>query len=228
MTPLQPPTISLRLSAGALFSLALLATCLLSGCSSFWPADVAQSTVYSFDDAKPIVRAGQPLKADAPTLVLGIPRAAAGFDGPQMAYVRRTHKLEYFRENQWVDAPAVMLMPLVAAALEGSGAFGAVMQSPTGVPGQFRLELDLIRLQQEFTSTPSREHFTLRAHLMNSATRQVIAWHEFDATVPAASDDPYGGVMAANQAVRQVLDELAAFCSDTIAGLPQLRTSSAK
>lgn len=205
------------------FSAALLLACVfLNGCSSLMPADVVQPTTYSFDDAKPVVRAGS-AKPGAPTLVLGTPHVAAGFDTERIAYVRQPHKLEYFRENQWVDTPSAMLTPLVAAALEGSGAFGAVMQSPTSVPGQFRLELDIIRLQQEFISLPSRAHFTLRAHLLNPATRQVIAWREFDAAVPAASDDPYGGVMAANQAVRQVLTELAAFCSDAIANLPQSR-----
>ena len=42
----------------------------------------------------------------------------------------------------------------------------------------------------------------------------VIAWREFDTAVPAASDDPYGGVVAANPAVQIVLADLSAFCAD--------------
>ncbi|MGZ3238923.1 MAG: ABC-type transport auxiliary lipoprotein family protein [Burkholderiaceae bacterium] len=202
-------------------SVLLFGACLLSGCSSLIPVDVAQPKLYSFDDAQPMTQHMQSVKAGAPTLVLGTLRAAAGFDSAQMVYLRQPHKLEYFRESQWVNAPAVMLSPLIAAALEANGAFGAVVQTPTSVPGQFRLELEIIRLQQEFTSLPSREHFTLRAHLLNPTTRKVLAWREFDAIVPAASDDPYGGVMAANQAVRTVIAELAAFCADAISSLPQ-------
>lgn len=201
----------------------LCGTCLLSGCSSLIPADVVQPKLYSFDDAQPMTQHAQPMKAGAPTLVLGTLRAAAGFDSAQMVYLRQPHKLEYFRESQWVNAPAVMLPPLIAAAMEANGAFGAVVQTPTSVPGQFRLELEIIRLQQEFISLPSREHVTLRAHLLNPATRQVIAWREFDVTVPAPTDDPYGGVIAANQAVRTVIAQLVTFCAETISGLPQTR-----
>ncbi|MGZ3159079.1 MAG: ABC-type transport auxiliary lipoprotein family protein [Burkholderiaceae bacterium] len=204
-----------------LISALIVGTCFLSACSALMPADVAQPKLYSFDDAQPMVQHAPPMKAGAPTLVIGTLRAAAGFDSTQMIYLRQPHKLEFFRESQWVNTPAIMLSPLVATALERSGAFGAVVQTPTSVPGQFRLELEIIRLQQEFTSQPSREHFTLRAHILNPATRQVVAWREFDAIVPAASDDPYGGVMAANQAVRTVIAELSAFCAEAIAALPQ-------
>ena len=56
--------------------------------------------------------------------------------------------------------------------------------------------------------------FTLRAYLVDDKTRRVLAWREFDAAVPAASEDPYGGVVAANRAVQTVLEELAAFCAE--------------
>ncbi|HEY8102462.1 MAG TPA: ABC-type transport auxiliary lipoprotein family protein [Burkholderiaceae bacterium] len=217
------PKQSRKLPVKKSFGLLLFSTCLLSGCSLLLPTDVTQPKLYSLDDAQPVAQHTQTMKPGAPTLIIGTPRAAAGFDSAEMVYMRQPHKLEYFRENQWINAPAVMLSPLVATALEKSGAFGAVVQSPTSVSGQFRLELEVIRLQQEFISVPSREHFTLRAHLLNPATRQVVAWREFDASVPAASDDPYGGVMAANQAVRTVIAELAVFCADAIAALPQSR-----
>jgi cholesterol transport system auxiliary component len=53
--------------------------------------------------------------------------------------------------------------------------------------------------------------FTLRATLVDDRTRRVLAWREFEALVPAASEDPYGGVLAANQAVQNVLQDLSHF-----------------
>ena len=47
------------------------------------------------------------------------------------------------------------------------------------------------------------------------ATRQVLAWREFDSVVPSSSEDPYGGVLAANLAVQKALESLAAFCAET-------------
>jgi cholesterol transport system auxiliary component len=54
----------------------------------------------------------------------------------------------------------------------------------------------------------------LRAYVMDNATRRVLAWREFDETVPAASEDPYGGVIAANRVAQLVLARLAAFCAE--------------
>ena len=70
------------------------------------------------------------------------------------------------------------------------------------------------RLQHDFTSTPSRVRFTLRAYLVENATRRVIDTREFDAVVPSVSEDPHGGVVAASGAVRAVLADLSLFCAD--------------
>ena len=129
-------------------------------------------------------------------------------------YVRHADQLEYFAHNEWVDTPARMLAPLIVAAVERSGAFRAVVQTPSPAAGEMRLDTEILRLQHEFLSAPSRVRFTLRASLVESVTRRVIASHEFEAAVPAASDDPYGGVVAANRAVQTVLENLAIFCAE--------------
>lgn len=187
---------------------------LLGGCSSL-RSGTPPPALYALDSAAP----GPPAVASpgraggAPTLVVSQPRAAAGYDSQRMIYLRQPHELEYFARSQWVDTPARMLQPLIAAAVERSGRFAAVVPMPLGAIGDFRLDSELIRLQHEFLSRPSRVHLTLRATLTDAATRRVVAWREFDAVVPAASDDPYGGVLAANQAVRELLEQLAAFCA---------------
>jgi cholesterol transport system auxiliary component len=42
----------------------------------------------------------------------------------------------------------------------------------------------------------------------------VLAQHEFDTSVVSTSDDTYGGVVAANQAVQTVLARLSGFCTE--------------
>jgi cholesterol transport system auxiliary component len=55
--------------------------------------------------------------------------------------------------------------------------------------------------------------FTLRAQLIDVDARRVLASAEFDETEVAPSDDPYGGVLAANRALARLLERLAAFCA---------------
>lgn len=199
----------------------LSAAWLLSGCSMLLPANSPPPTLFSFDSPETVIQMepAVPRKFGAPTLIVSIPRSAPGFDSYQIVYIRRAHTFEYFRQSQWVDPPANMLAPLVVVALERSGEFSAVIQSPTSVAGQLRLDLEIVRLQHEFFMLPSQAHFTLRAHLLDTSTRQVVAWREFDAMVPSSSEDPYGAVIAANSAVRSVIKELVLFCRQTAGNL---------
>jgi cholesterol transport system auxiliary component len=152
--------------------------------------------------------------AGAPVLVVAVPRAAPGFDSTRMVYLKRPQELEAFAFNEWVDTPAHMLAPLLVRALQDSGAYSAVLQAPSAGTGAWRLETELIRLQQDFGTRPSQVRLTLRALLLETGTRKVMAWREFDAVVPAATDDPAGGAAAAHVATQRVLAAVAAFCAD--------------
>ena len=191
---------------------------LIGGCGALLPKATPQSSFYSLDRASAEPRAtprvAPPGSIEAPTLVVNPPHAAAGFDSQRIIYVREAHKLEYFAHSEWVDTPARMLAPLIVAAAENGGTFRAVVLTPSAAAGDMRLDTEIARLQQNFDVQPSRVRFTLRAYMVDNVTREVLAWREFDETVAAASDDPYGGVVAANRAVQSVVDQLARFCTE--------------
>lgn len=186
-----------------------------SGCGALFPAATPAPAFYSLDST-PVRAPAAGAPATAPTLTINPPQAAAGFDSSRIIYVRERHKLEYFAHSEWVDPPARMLAPLLVAAVESTGAFRAAVLAPSAAGGDLRLDTQIIRLQHEFGTRPSRARFTLRAHLVDDRTRRVLAWREFDAAVPAASEDPYGGVVAANRAVQMTLRNLADFCAETV------------
>jgi cholesterol transport system auxiliary component len=198
-----------RLLAAALSLLAL------GACSALSPTATPPPAFYSLDSAP--VTAPAPARTAAPTLIINPPRAAAGFDSQRIIYVRESHKLEYFAHSEWIDPPARMLGPLLVAAIEQTGAFSAVVLTPGAAGGDLRLDTEIVRLQHEFQTSPSRVRFTLRAYLVDDKTRRVLAWRQFEAAVDAASDDPYSGVLAANSAVQTVLQQLSVFCVETVA-----------
>jgi len=185
----------------------------LAGCGSLLPKPPRAPAQFALDDATPAALPTKAPAATATTLLVAAPRAAAGFDTRNIVYVRQAHEIEAFAYSQWVDTPAQMLAPLIVNAIERTAAFRAVLRAPTAASAELRLDTELIRLQHDFTVTPSRVRLTLRAVLVETATRRVVAWREFDASVASASEDPYGGVLAANEAARQVLAELSAFCA---------------
>lgn len=194
-----------------------LSLTLIGGCETIRPVVSPHPNFYSLADARSIATpapSGPRAAVTAPTLIVSPPHAAAGFDSQRIMYVRQADQLEYFAHNKWVDTPARMLAPLIVAAVESSGAFRAVVQTPSPAAGEMRLDTEILRLQHEFLSAPGQVRFTLRAYLVESVTRRVIASREFEAAVFAASEDPYGGVVAANRAVQTVLENLSAFCAE--------------
>lgn len=190
-----------------------------AGCSTLLPKQATPSSFYTLDAVEAPAAAVVPAAAaSSPTLVIAAPQAAAGFDTRRIVYLRRAQQLEHFAQAEWVDTPARMLAPLVVAALARQGSFGAVLASPGPALGDLRLDTTLVRLQHDFTSTPSRVRLTLRATLIEVATRRVIAVREFDASEPSASEDAYGGVAAAHRVVQRQLQTLAQFSADAARG----------
>jgi cholesterol transport system auxiliary component len=105
-----------------------------------------------------------------------------------------------------------MLAPLLVQSLEGGGRFRAVVVAPGGVAAGIRLDTEIESLVQEFTVHPSRVRFAVRAQLVDPTARRVLATRAFEALEDAPSDDPYGGVVAANRAVARVLGDLSEWC----------------
>jgi len=198
----------------------LWATLLGTGCSGgLLPKPAAAPMRYTLDALDPSAPTGPsaaaldgPLPATpdgAPSIVVALPTAAAGYDSTRMVYLRQPQALQAYAYAEWVDTPARLLAPLLVRALQRTGAFRAVLQAPSSATGTLRLETELVRLQHDFTQGPSLVRMTVRAVLLDIATRQALATREFDARVPAPSDDPAGCVAATSMATRQLLAELA-------------------
>ena len=206
-----------------------VATCialfLLGGCSSLLPTPAAPPSLFTLDDGSSALASPARIsetvsgpatntKTTTAALIINTPKAAAGYGTSHIVYTRRTQEIEYFAFSRWVDTPAQMLTPLIVRAVERTGAFQAVLAAPTAASSRFRLDTEIIRLQQDFSVAPSRVRLTLRAVLIDTTTKAVVARREFDASVASTSEDTYGGVIAAQAVTQRVLTELAMFCAE--------------
>jgi len=186
---------------------------LLDACTNLQPQPVEQPNVFLLE-ASPVATAAQQ-KAEQ-IIEVAMPHARAGFDTDQMAYTRRVSEIEYFSRNRWADTPSRMLAPALAQAIERSGAFRAVVRDVTAVHPDLRLETELIRLQQNFTVHPSRVEIAVRVQLVGSGTPSKLASAQFEESEVAPSEDPYGGVMAANRALSRLVGRVAEFCAQQL------------
>jgi cholesterol transport system auxiliary component len=209
-------------------ALMIIAATLMNGCSELIPKASALPSFYILTGTsventqeanKPLnSTASQPMqtniKSVAATLTVNSSTATAGFDSARMVYSRVPYKLEYFAHSEWIDTPARMLTPLIVSTLKAKSIFSAVTLAPSTVETSYLLDTQIIRLQQEFFSPQSRERLTVRATLIDNVKHTVIFVHELDVVVTAKSENPYGGVIAANEAAQIMLDQLATLCNE--------------
>ncbi|MDO8313298.1 MAG: ABC-type transport auxiliary lipoprotein family protein [Sideroxyarcus sp.] len=187
----------------------LTSTLLLAACGGLPAPKVVSQNIYVLE-AAPTIQASQ-VKRDL-VLAVSVPRARPGFDTQQMAYVQQPYELNYFVTSRWADTPARMLEPLIAQAIAQTESFRAVVQASGAIPADVRLDIELVSLQHDFKTRPSRVQLTLRAQLIDVRGKRLLAVQQFDEVENAASDDAYGGVSAANRLVQRVLGKLAEFC----------------
>ena len=154
---------------------------------------------------------GYGVRSGAAALLITQPRAQAGFETARMAYLLRPYEVNYYAFNQWADTPARLLHRIMVENLDKAGLWSTVVQTPGTVPAQYRLDCDNLVIEQQFLSRPSRVRLALRAQLVDLKTSALLASRYFELFEVAPSDDPYGGVLAANQAAEKLMMEMAAW-----------------
>jgi len=189
---------------------ALGCAALLAACAQLAPPPEEHQSIFLLEAPS---TADVPHPKTGPILEVATPRAYAGFETDRMAYTRRSDEIEYFSRNRWADTPARMLAPVLLQAIERSGAFRAVVREPSAIHVDLRLETELIRLQQNFAFQPSRVQIAVRVLLVTTTSDATLAIAQFDESEAAASDDPYGGVVAANHALSRLVARIADFCA---------------
>ncbi len=131
------------------------------------------------------------------------PEAAAGYQTEQMVYVKKPYELEAFVKNSWTNTPGEMLYPLMIQSLQRTGFFHAVISSTYSLGSDYRLDTQVLSLQQNFLRKPSFLEFSAKVVLTRVKDNKVLASRIIAQQIPCSMDTPYGGVIAANIATRQ-------------------------
>ncbi len=188
---------------------------LLSACS-FGPVKESPVSTYRLSATATMPVTGS--KPQAATLMVMPVTSTRGFDSSDMLYQKKPYQLAAFVENAWVAPPANMITPLLLQSLQQSNLFQAVILGPAMNSTTYTLNAVVLGLYQDFTVDPSQVVLSLNVSLGNNQTNQVVADHTFTIRVKTTANDPYAGVLAANQALTEALTDVDEFISQTGAG----------
>ena len=103
------------------------------------------------------------------------PEAAAEYQTEQMLYVTKPYQLQSFAKNSWTNAPGDMLYPLMVNSLQKTGVFHAIMSSAYSQGADYRLDTQVLSLEQNFLKKPSVIEFAVKVVLTRTRDNKVIA-----------------------------------------------------
>ncbi len=176
---------------------------MLSACS---PVAVPPKQYYNLSATLPMQS-----QTSAQRVLLVTPTSAESpYKGNKIAYTEQEqpYQIHTFAENYWASAPAKLVTPNVTNAMISSGHFKAVANPPYGGSADYRLDTDLLTLVQQFNGNTSQVVFSLHAVLVNAQSNQILHSKNFTVTQTASANNPQAGVVAANQALTSVLQQL--------------------
>ena len=177
----------------------------LSGCHPLAPVAVPNIKHYTLNQYPHEIFATH---KNIQSLAVAIPQVDSALSTTNMHYTDKAFTLQAFTRSNWANPPAHMLQLLMVQTLRHSQLFHTVLKEPQMGHHDYRLTSELHLLQQEFIGTHSHIHLQLSAALVNSTTHKIIATRLFDITKAACCNTAYGGVIAANQASLQLLQQL--------------------
>jgi len=182
---------------------------MLAGCSTFAPV---KYTPVSFYTLRQVSTTKLATKSAPVVLLVSTPTSIPAFQTAHIIYVEKPYKIQAFTRNSWISPPVELLQPLLVESLRNSHYFQAVIAPPFTGNFDYRLNTQIVKFQQSFLTKPSQFEIILQAALINNSNTTVIAMRRFSATVIAKGDNPYDGVIAANQALKKLLQQLSVFC----------------
>jgi cholesterol transport system auxiliary component len=145
------------------------------------------------------------------TLFVSPPEALRGYDNIKMHYSTQAFQVKDFAHHSWLGAPAQMIHPLVTQSLQQSGYFRAVTSGIYSDKTDYRLDSQLLMLQQNFIQEQSSLFLVMKIVLNDVKNSKVIASKILQYQIPCPANNPYGGVLAANKAVRLFTEDTVKF-----------------
>jgi cholesterol transport system auxiliary component len=190
--------------------LLILAPLLLLSACSLAPVTIAPTQAYSLHANNSF---GQTTMAKNPgVLLVSNGASASSFNSTNMYYQEQPYQLQSFAKNTWVNAPSAMITSNIVENLNELGYFKAVLSTVNpGVNINYTLNTHLISLYQDFSQKPSQMVFSIQVTLISNQQHKVLGTEIFTYKVPCSENTPYGGVVAANKALAQFLNDMDRF-----------------
>jgi len=137
-------------------------------------------------------------------LLLHPTSVSAFYDTQRLVFSRAEGQRAYYQFASWTDRPGRSFSELLGRRLGASF-------TTSGIKGDLVLHTRLEELYHDAAASPGAVKIEVTAELVDAAGRLVGERQRFSRAVPARTENAAGAVEAANRAVSEVLDDIAAW-----------------
>lgn len=142
------------------------------------------------------------------TILVSQSQATPGYQTEQMLYTDKPYQIKAFVKNSWLSPPSGMLTPLIAQSLEYSNFFFAVASGPEADRTDYRLDTQIIEFKQNFLTNPSQIELIVQASITHVDDNRLVSAKTFVLRTICKTNNPYGGVVAANTTLQNFTQQL--------------------
>jgi cholesterol transport system auxiliary component len=174
---------------------------LLAGCIGTGSVPPVQYYVLGPDTERAVVR---PASQRSRTLLVQPTAVNAFYDTQRLVFSRSEGQRAYYQFAAWTERPGRAFSELLARRLDAPS-------TTSGIKGDQILFTRIEELYHDASANPGSVKITVSAELVDGAGRMVGEARRFARSVPANSENAAGAVDAANRAVSEVLEAIAAW-----------------
>jgi cholesterol transport system auxiliary component len=174
---------------------------MLTGCMS--TSNLPPVQYYMLSDAQPAARA-RPAALKSRVLVVQAASVSAFYDTQRLVYSRAPGARAYYQFAAWTERPGRTFSELLSRRLNAPS-------TTSGVKGDLVLNTRLEELYHDVSVKPGVVRIEVWAELVDASGRLVSERRRFTRSVPAGEENAAAAVAAANRAMTEVLDDIAAW-----------------
>jgi len=158
-------------------------------------------------------------------LLIDVPIAPASLDTVRIALSRSAVSIDYFADSEWTDRVPLLVQTALLESFENSKAITAIDRESAGLRADFILQTEIRHFEALYDSPngPPTVWVAINVRLVNPAGRDIVAKASFDRHQPAPANEIPQVVLAFNEALGGVMEDIVVWTARNPALLPKRR-----
>jgi cholesterol transport system auxiliary component len=153
------------------------------------------------------------------------PLAPAGLDTARIALSRSAVSIEYFADSEWTDRVPLMVQTALLESFEDSKALSAINRESLGLQADFILKTEIRHFEALYDSPNQAPEVwvSIVTRLVNPSSRDIVSQASFERRVRAEINDVPQIVLAFQEALKGVMEEIVVWTARNPALSPKRR-----